>query len=64
MSYREAKELAFLRQALRERLRAQDVHGAVIPLGRLREVAAADSADHELKAEYERWAFRFEMLAA
>lgn len=63
MSYREAKELAFLRQALRERLRAQDVDGAVIPLGRLREVAAADG-DHELVAEYERWAFRFELLAA
>ena len=64
MSYREAKELAFLRQALRERWNAQDVDGAVIPLGRLREVAAAEDADHELRAEYERWAFRFELLAA
>ena len=61
MSYREAKELAFLRQALRERLIAQDVNGAVIPLGRLREVA---TGDHELKAEYDRWLFRFELLAA
>ena len=61
MSYREAKELAFLRQALRERLIAQDVNGAVIPLGRLREVAIGD---HELKAEYDRWSFRFELLAA
>jgi hypothetical protein len=64
MSYREAKELAFLRQALRERLNAQDAHGAVLPLTRLREVAASDHTDHELRAEYERWAFRFEMLAA
>ncbi|KAB2910126.1 MAG: hypothetical protein F9K40_03385 [Kofleriaceae bacterium] len=64
MSYREARELAFLRQALRDRLIAHDVAGAVIPLGRLREVAAAESADHELRAEYERWAFRFELLAA
>ncbi len=64
MSYREAKELAFLRQALRDRLSAQDVNGAVVPLGRLREVAAAEDADHELRAEYERWAFRFEMLVA
>ena len=64
MSYREAKELAYLRHALRERLNAQDAHGAVIPLTRLREVAASDDADHELRAEYERWAFRFVMLAA
>jgi hypothetical protein len=61
MSYREAKELAFLRQALRERLIAQDVDGATRALGRLREVASGDA---ELRAEYERWAFRFELLAA
>ncbi|HUQ02515.1 MAG TPA: hypothetical protein VM261_08470 [Kofleriaceae bacterium] len=68
MSYREAKELAFLRQSLRERLSAHDVNGAVVPLGRLREVVEAaekaEGADHELRAEYERWAFRFEMLVA
>jgi hypothetical protein len=64
MSYREAKELAFLRQALRERLSAQDKGGVDVLLGRLRAVAAAESADHELRAEYERWAFRFELLAA
>ena len=49
---------------LRDRLIAHDVEGAILPLGRLREVAAADGADHELRAEYERWAFRFELLAA
>lgn len=61
MSYREARELAFLRQSLRERLIAQDVAGATVPLTRLREVAIGDT---ELRAEYERWAFRFELLAA
>jgi len=61
MSYREAKELALLRQSLRERLMAQDTSGATSPLARLREVA---STDPELRAEYERWAFRFELLAA
>ena len=61
MSYREAKELSLLRQALRERLVAQDVGGAAAPLTRLREVAATDA---ELRAEYERWSFRFELLAA
>jgi len=61
MSYREAKELALLRQSLRERLMAQDTAGANRALARLREVAGPDP---ELRAEYERWAFRFELLAA
>ncbi len=59
MSYREAKELSFLRQALRERLMAQDSAGASRALGRLREVAIDDV---ELRAEYSRWAFRFDLL--
>ena len=61
MSVREAKELAGIRQALRDRLTAQDAGGAEVPLTRLREVACGDD---ELSAEYERWAFRFELLAA
>lgn len=61
MSVREAKELAGIRQALRDRLIAQDADGAELALSRLREVA---SGDDELSAEYERWAFRFELLAA
>jgi hypothetical protein len=61
MSNREATELAFLRHQLREHLLAQDVRGAVIPLSRLHDVA---EGDRELRAEYERWAFRFELLAA
>ena len=61
MGYREARELAELRQALRDRLMSQDPEGAVTPLARLRQVAEGDL---ELRAEYERWSFRFEMLAA
>jgi hypothetical protein len=61
MSQREAHELAFLRQQLREHLRTQDPQGAAVPLTRLHEVA---KDDRELRAEYARWAFRFELLAA
>jgi len=61
MSVREAKELAGLRQALRDRLTAQDADGATNVLIRLRAIA---SGDDELCAEYERWAFRFELIAA
>ncbi len=61
MSYREAKELAELRHLLRERLMAQDVDGATGALSRLRQVAGGDI---DLRAEYERWSFRFELLAA
>lgn len=61
MGYREAKELAELRQMLRERLMSLDTAGAEGVLARLREVA---DGDLELRAEYERWSFRFEMLAA
>ncbi len=61
MSYREAKELALLRQTLRERLAALDANGATPALSRLRHFADSDT---DLRAEYERWAFRFELLAA
>lgn len=61
MSYREARELATLRHRLRDRLTAQDPDGATTALRRLREVAGADV---ELRAEYERWSFRFDLLAA
>lgn len=61
MSVHEAKELADLRQNLRDHLMAQDAGGVSDILTRLREVA---SGDDELCAEYERWAFRFELLAA
>jgi hypothetical protein len=61
MNYREAKELALLRQTLRDRLAALDADGANPALVRLRDFA---DSDNELRAEYERWAFRFELLAA
>lgn len=61
MSVREAKELAGLRQALRDHLIAQDAGGVSDVLTRLHEIA---DGDVELSAEYERWAFRFELLAA
>lgn len=61
MNYREAKELALLRQTLRDRLAALDANGADAALTRLRDFADCDA---ELRAEYERWAFRFELLAA
>lgn len=61
MSYQEAKELAELRHTLRQRLMTQDVAGARDALARLRVIAGADV---ELRAEYERWSFRFELLAA
>jgi hypothetical protein len=61
MNYREAKELALLRQTLRDKLAALDASGASPALDRLRDFADADT---ELRAEYERWAFRFELLAA
>jgi len=61
MNYREAKELALLRQTLRDRLAALDANGASPALDRLRDFADTDA---ELRAEYERWAFRFELLAA
>jgi len=61
MSYLDAKELAELRQRLRELLAAQDPSGATPALRRLREVAGGDI---ELRAEYERWSFRFDLLAA
>ena len=64
MSNHEAKELAFLRHQLREHLLTQDVRAAAAPLTRLQQVAVAATGDADLRAEYERWAFRFELLAA
>jgi hypothetical protein len=57
----EASELAALRRALRDHLMSQDPAGALPPLARLREVCEGDL---ELRAEYERWWFRFELLTA
>ena len=60
MGYREARELARIRQELRERLMSQRHQGAQDVLARLRLVAEDDST---LRCEYERWRLRFELLA-
>lgn len=60
MSYREAKELAQLRQVLRDGLSAVDVRDVWPALERLRQIAGTDV---DLRAEYERWSFRFDLLS-
>ena len=65
MGYREARELARIRQELRERLMACRHEGADNILARLRAVADDHaSAAPELRGEYERWRLRFDLLAA
>jgi hypothetical protein len=63
MSYRAARELARIRQELRERLMNCRMDGADSVLDRLR-VAAEELAPvaPELRAEYERWRLRFDLL--
>ncbi|HTE55083.1 MAG TPA: hypothetical protein VK698_29730 [Kofleriaceae bacterium] len=64
MGYREARELARIRNELRERLMTCRHQGADLILARLR--AAADhlaAVAPELDGEYERWRLRFDMLA-
>ncbi len=63
MGYREAREVARIRQELRERLMAERHEGAADVLARLRSLADLDGVA-ELKSEYERWKLRFELLAA
>ena len=66
MGYREAREVARIRQELRERLMSDQHQGAGEALARLRFLAedSEDTASAELKGEYERWKARFEILAA
>jgi hypothetical protein len=65
MGYREARELARIRQQLRERLMSQRHENATEVLERLRRVAEnEDVATPELRSEYERWRVRFDLLAA
>jgi hypothetical protein len=63
MSYREARELARIRQELRERLMNCRADGADDVLERLR-AAAEELAPvaPELRVEYERWRLRFDLL--
>lgn len=61
MGYREARELARIRQELRERLMSGHYEGCADVLGRLRLAAEEDRA---LMPEYERWRLRFDLLIA
>ena len=64
MGYREARELARIRQELRERLLAQRSAETGELLARFRYAAEAEeAASPELLSEHERWRFRFELLA-
>ena len=65
MGYREARELARIRQELRERLMTCRHEGADPVLDRLRTVAEDFAMiAPELRGEYERWRLRFDLLAA
>jgi len=65
MGYREARELARIRQELRDRLMSCRHQGAEEALRRLQVVAEDFAADApELRGEYERWRLRFDLLAA
>ena len=61
MGYREARELARIRQELRERLMNGHYEGSDEVLDRLQLVAEQDRA---LMPEYERWRLRFDLLIA
>jgi hypothetical protein len=64
MGYREARELARIRQELRDRLMSCRPDGADTVLARLRAVADDfASTSPELRGEYERWRLRFDLLA-
>jgi hypothetical protein len=65
MGYREARELARIRQELRERLMSSRTEGAEDLLARLRAAAALHAqVAPELAGEYERWRVRFELIAS
>lgn len=65
MGYREARELARIRQELRTRLMTRRYDGAREVLARLRRAAEEHAAGSpELRSEYERWRMRFELLSA
>jgi hypothetical protein len=66
MGYREACEVARIRQELRERLMSERHEGIADVLARLRRLVELDRDDDTfaLRSEYERWKLRFELLAA
>lgn len=64
MGYREAREVARIRQELRERLMSDRFEGADGILARLLQLAELHDAEGMgLRGEYERWKMRFELLA-
>lgn len=65
MGYRQARELARIRQQLRERLMSQRNEDVAGILDRLRQVAENEEVSSpELRSEYERWKLRFDLLEA
>jgi hypothetical protein len=63
MGYREARELARIRQELRERLMSSRRDGAEELLTRLRDAADRHAGvAPELASEYQRWRLRFDLL--
>ena len=60
MGYREAKELAFIRTELRQRLMSMRHEGSEPLLARMLSAAEGDA---DLRSEYERWRLRFDLLA-
>jgi hypothetical protein len=69
MGYREAREVAQIRQELRLRLMSAEYEGAEDVLARFRFIAFYQSdegerEDPDLRSEYERWKVRFELLSA
>jgi hypothetical protein len=63
MGYRELREVARIRQELRDRLMSDRREGAGEWLARLRLLADGDAGGPDLVQEYERWRVRFELLA-
>ncbi len=66
MGYREAREVARIRQELRDHLMSDRHENAAEALARLRWLAedSPAAASAELRSEYVRWKARFEILAA
>ncbi|RMH41964.1 MAG: hypothetical protein D6689_09665 [Deltaproteobacteria bacterium] len=65
MGYTEARELARIRQQLRDRLMSQRREDVAAILERLRQVADNEQESMpELRGEYERWKLRFDLLDA
>lgn len=64
MGYKEARELARIRQQLRERLMTHSSADIATVLERLRCVAENEqTTSRALRNEYERWRVRFDLLS-